>query len=110
MKWTCVQIREITLKSVLKELCPFLDLGFLVKSCSSRTLVLACGALVCASSTSLLKTLWEKEKLLIMSNFSFSHSVFNPVREFPPFSPNLKWSSANSSSLGRVKKFVVWEC
>ena len=26
-------------------------------------------------STSLLKTLWEKEKLLVMSNFSFSHSV-----------------------------------
>ena len=25
---------------------------------------------------SLLKTLWEKEKLLIMSNFSFFHSVF----------------------------------
>ena len=22
------------------------------------------------------KTLWEKEKLLVMSNFSFSHSVF----------------------------------
>ena len=27
-------------------------------------------------STSLLKTLWEKEKLFITSNFSFSHSVF----------------------------------
>ena len=27
-------------------------------------------------STGLLKTLWEKEKLLVMSNFSFSHSVF----------------------------------
>ena len=27
-------------------------------------------------STSLLKTLREKEKLLVMSNFSFSHSVF----------------------------------
>ena len=26
--------------------------------------------------TSLLKTLWEKEKLLVKSNFSFSHSVF----------------------------------
>ena len=26
--------------------------------------------------TSLLKTLWEKKKLLILSNFSFSHSVF----------------------------------
>ena len=25
-----------------------------------------------------LKTLWEKEKLLVMSNFSFSHSVFYP--------------------------------
>ena len=29
-------------------------------------------------STSLLKTLWEKEKLLVTSNFSFSHSVFYP--------------------------------
>ena len=27
-------------------------------------------------STSLLKTLWEKEKLLIVSNFSFFHRVF----------------------------------
>ena len=32
-------------------------------------------------STTLLKTLWEKEKLLIMSNFSFSHSVFYPFGE-----------------------------
>ena len=29
-------------------------------------------------STSLLKTPWEKEKLLVTSNFSFSHSVFYP--------------------------------
>ena len=28
--------------------------------------------------TSLLKTLWEKEKLLATSTFSFSHSVFYP--------------------------------
>ena len=28
-------------------------------------------------SKDLLKTLWEKEKLLIMSNFSFTHSVFD---------------------------------
>ena len=32
-------------------------------------------------STSLLKTLWEKEKLLITSNFSFSHNVFHPFGE-----------------------------
>ena len=30
----------------------------------------------CSWETSLLKTLWEKEKLLVTSNFSFSHSVF----------------------------------
>ena len=28
-----------------------------------------------------LKTQWEKEKLLITSNFSFSHSVFYPFGE-----------------------------
>ena len=32
-------------------------------------------------STDLLKTLWEKEKLLVTSNFSFSHSVFYPFGE-----------------------------
>ena len=32
-------------------------------------------------STSLSKTLWEKEKLLVTSNFSFSHSVFYPLRK-----------------------------
>ena len=35
---------------------------------------------VCGKS--LLKTLWEKEKLLVMSNFSFSHSVFYLFEEF----------------------------
>ena len=34
-------------------------------------------------STGLLKTLWEKEKLLVTSNFSFSHSVFYPFNPFP---------------------------
>ena len=33
------------------------------------------------SSTSLLETLQEKEKLLVMSNFSFSHTVFNQSDE-----------------------------
>ena len=31
--------------------------------------------------TSRLKTLWEKEKLLLTSNFSFSHNVFYPFQE-----------------------------
>ena len=29
--------------------------------------------------TFLLKALWEKEKLFVTSNFSFSHSVFFPL-------------------------------
>ena len=32
-------------------------------------------------STSLLKTPWEKEKFLVMSNFSISHCVFYPFEE-----------------------------
>ena len=35
--------------------------------------------------TSLLKTLWENEKLLVMSIFSFSHTVFNPFGELSSF-------------------------
>ena len=37
-------------------------------------------------STSLLKRLWEKEKLLVMSNFSFSHSVFHLFGELSAIS------------------------
>ena len=54
-------------------------------------------------STSLWKTLWEKEKLLVVSNFSFSHSVFTCLENSLPFSSNLKLSSANSSSLEESK-------
>ena len=32
-------------------------------------------------SRSRLKTLWEKEKLLVTSNFYYSHSVFCPFRK-----------------------------
>ena len=36
-------------------------------------------------STSLSKTLWETEKLLVKSNFSFSHSIFYPENFFAIF-------------------------
>ena len=54
----------------------------------------------CPGKQAFLKTLWVKEKLLVMSNFSFSHSVFYP---FLPFSSNLKLPSANSFSLEESK-------
>ena len=43
------------------------------KQCSNKPLFLR----VCNSS--LMKTLWEKEKLLVMSNFSFSLQCFLPI-------------------------------
>ena len=36
---------------------------------------------LCVCSRSLLKTLWKREKLLVMSNFSFSRNVFYPSGE-----------------------------
>ena len=41
-------------------------------------------------STSLLKTLWEKEKLLVTSNFSFFHSVFYLFEELSAIFIRLK--------------------
>ena len=53
-------------------------------------------------SRSLLKTLWEKEKLLVTSNFSFSHSVLYSFVYFQPFPSKLKVLSANFFKFGRV--------
>ena len=42
---------------------------------------------------------WEKEKLLVTSNFSFSQCFSTHLDNFMPFSSNLKLSSANFFSL-----------
>ena len=54
-------------------------------------------------STGLWKTLWEKEKLLVTSNFSFSHSVLYLLGVLTAISQNVKLSSANSLSLEESK-------
>ena len=59
---------------------------------------------LCVCGISLLKTLWEKEKLLVTSNFSFSHIVFYPFKNFLPFSSNFKLLSADSFNLVESKK------
>ena len=58
---------------------------------------------LCVCRTGLLKTPWKKEKLLVTSNFSFSHSVFYPYREPSATLINLKLSSANSFTLEESK-------
>ena len=56
-----------------------------------------------------LKTLWEKQKLLITSNFSFSHTVFYPFwRTFRHF--HRIWDCRlQALSVWEGLKFIVWE-
>ena len=60
--------------------------------------------LVC--NTSLLKTLWEKEKLLVTSNFSFSYSVFLSFGQ--PSSIFIK-RHLKTLSVWKSLEFVIWE-
>ena len=53
-------------------------------------------------STSLLKTMWEKKKLLVRSNFSFSHSVFYPFGEVTAVFIKFEIVVCNFFEFGRV--------
>ena len=107
------ELSSFTCSAFVHGTCPmglfFLHFGGLVNPFPNKPWFLC----VCSTSplktlTSPLKTLWEKEKLLITSNFSFSHSVFYPFGElsaiFIKFEivvfKNFVWKSL---------KFVVWE-
>ena len=56
-------------------------------------------------STSLLKTLWEKEKLLVTSNFSFSHGLFYPFGKLCCHFHQI----LRTRSVWKNLKSVVWE-
>ena len=60
-------------------------------------------------STSLLKTLWEKEKLLVTSNFSFSHSVFYPFEELFSIFVKFEIIVCKLFHFWKSLKFVVWK-
>ena len=60
-------------------------------------------------STSLLKPLWEKEKLLVTSNFSFSRSVFYPFGELSAIFIKFEIVVCKLFHCGKSLKFVVWE-
>ena len=64
---------------------------------------------LCVCSASLLKTLWEKDKLLVTSNLSFSPRCFLPVwRTFCHF--HQIWNcSLRTLSLWKSSELVVWE-
>ena len=60
------------------------------------------------SAVQVLKTLWEKEKLLIMSNLSFSRSVYYPFRELSAIFIKSEIVICKLSIWNSLK-FVVWE-
>ena len=60
-------------------------------------------------STSLVKTLWEKEKLLVTSNFSFSHSVLYPYGELSAIGIKILNCCLQSLSVWKSLKFAFWE-
>ena len=59
-------------------------------------------------STSLLKTLWEKEKLLVSNNFSFSQCFLPVYREFSSISIKFEIVDCNFFVLKSLK-FIIWE-
>ena len=59
--------------------------------------------------TNLLKTLCEKEKLLVTSNFSFSHSVFYQFEELSSIFIQFEIVVCKLFLFGKSLKFAVWE-
>ena len=57
---------------------------------------------LCVCRTSLLKTLWEKENLFVMSTFSFSHCVFYLFEELSSISIKIKIVVCKFFQFGRV--------
>ena len=53
--------------------------------------------------------MWEKEKLLVMSNFSFSRIVFYPIGELPAILIKLEIVVCKLLPVWKSLKFVVWE-
>ena len=60
-------------------------------------------------STSVLKTQWEKEKLLVTSNFSFSRGVFYLLGEVCAIFNKYEIVVCKLFQFWKSLKFVVWE-
>ena len=64
---------------------------------------------LCVYSTSLLKTLQEKEELLVTSNFSFSHRIFYSFGELSAIFIKLKICCSQTLSVWKSLNFAIWE-
>ena len=79
--WTCPKWWSPVFSPFYTEFNPFQNKPWFLRVCSTSLLKNAVGKGEIARNK--LKTLQEKEKLLVTSNFSFSHSVFYPFEELP---------------------------
>ena len=57
---------------------------------------------------SLLKTLWEKEKMLVTSIFSFSHNVFYPIKDRNHHLSYIYFIVCKCFEFDDVHNFVIW--
>ena len=73
-----------------------------------RALVFHNHIFLCVCSTSFLKTLWEKEKLLVTNNFSISQRFLPFLRTLCYFHQILNFC-LQTLSVWKSLKFVVWE-
>ena len=62
--------------------------------------------ILCVCSTKLLKTIWEKKKLLVTSNFSFSHSVFYPFGDLSTIFIKCEIVVCKLFQFGKVKNLL----
>ena len=61
------------------------------------------------SAVQVLKTLWEKEKLLVTSNFSFSHSLFYPSKDLSVIFVKFEIVVCKLFQFEKSLKFAIWE-
>ena len=64
-------------------------------------------SLVCI--TNHVQKLWEREKLLILSNLSFSHSVFYPFGELSAIFYQIQNCLLQTLSVWKSLRFVIWK-
>ena len=80
--WLLTTLRKKAVKIILRkgESTGIQHLLFLLTTFSALNPLLHKYSFWCINNRQLLKTLWEKKKLLIMSNSFFSHNVFYSIR------------------------------
>ena len=76
----------------------------------AKTVTLYHTILTCNDSQerSLWKTLWEKEKMLVTSIFSFSQNVFYPVKDRYHYLNYINFVVCKCFQFGHIQNFVVW--